>query len=339
METMSGPVEERIEAPAAGGPRREAPPGKVPVRRFAFAPSPEILRFLKSERVLHWCIAVPFLICFVTALILVAFYNAHPQRPYRALFSWIHRISGLLLALLPPLALFRGRSELRVHVRNIREAWVWSLDDFRWLARSGPAALSGKVSLPEQGKFNAAEKLNFMAVMGVWPLFVLTGAMIWMPGISFFSWVIHFSLAVLILPLMLGHLFMATINPSTRVGLRGMITGYVDRRWAKHHYRKWYREHFEKEEAPAWSRGIAPWVLRQPARVRCSGCKAVLTYHSWERLLERVFAARALRCPHCKAEVPVASGTVRSRTAEAILRHLEQGGAEDPLEGEDHPAA
>ena len=45
-----------------------------------------ILRFYRSERLLHWAIAVPFLVCFATALILVVFYNPEPQRPYRALF-------------------------------------------------------------------------------------------------------------------------------------------------------------------------------------------------------------------------------------------------------------
>jgi len=27
-----------------------------------------------------------------------------------------------------------------------------------------------------------------------------------------------------------------------------MITGFVDRHWAKHHYRRWYREHHEAAE-------------------------------------------------------------------------------------------
>ena len=42
---------------------------------------------------------------------------------------------------------------------------------------------------------------------------------------------------------------MALINRSTRPALEGMLTGYVDRAWAKHHYRRWYREHHEASEA------------------------------------------------------------------------------------------
>jgi hypothetical protein len=55
---------------------------------------------------------------------------------------------------------------------------------------------------------------------------------------------IHFSMAAAATPLVLGHIFMATVNPDTRVGLKGMITGWVSREWAQHHYRHWYDEHF-----------------------------------------------------------------------------------------------
>ena len=60
------------------------------------------------------------------------------------------------------------------------------------------------------------------------------------------------SVAVVATPLILGHIFMATVNPETRVGLSGMISGFVDRQWARHHYAHWYREHYgELERGPA----------------------------------------------------------------------------------------
>jgi hypothetical protein len=37
--------------------------------------SDEILRFQVCERHLHWAIAIPFKICYLTALILVTVYN------------------------------------------------------------------------------------------------------------------------------------------------------------------------------------------------------------------------------------------------------------------------
>jgi formate dehydrogenase gamma subunit len=186
------------------------------------------------------------MICYTTALILVTVYNPNPTRPFRLVVSWTHRISGIFLALLPLLAIIRHRHDLRIHLHNIREAWVWRLDDVKWLVLMGPATLNKKIDLPDQGKFNAAEKINFMVLTGTYPLYLFTGLMIWFSTVPFMAWIVHFSLALVATPLMLGHIFMATVNPDTRIGLSGMFSGMVDRHWAKHHYRRWYDEHFGK---------------------------------------------------------------------------------------------
>jgi formate dehydrogenase gamma subunit len=187
---------------------------------------------------------VPFIICYATALVLVAAYNPDPTRPYRALFSWTHRLSGLCLLFLPLWTVLRHRSDFDLHLQNVRTAWRWRLEDVKWLFLMGMSVIDKRVSLPDQGKFNAGEKLNFMFLTASYPLYIITGVLIWMPGVAFASWILHISLAALATPLMFGHVFMATVNPDTRVGLEGMITGHVDRHWAQHHYRHWYNEHF-----------------------------------------------------------------------------------------------
>jgi len=207
--------------------------------------SPKILRFRKSERLVHWALAIPFLLCYGTALVLVFYYNQDPLRPYRYLFSWVHRISGISLIILPPLVMMKKRGDFSVYFYNIKQAWVWTLEDFKWLALMGLAAVSSKIKLPEQGKFNAAEKINFMTLMATYPLYILTGITIWLTDAAFLSWVVHFAMALFATPLVIGHLFMAIINPDTRKGLPGMFSGHVDSQWAKHHYTRWYREHFE----------------------------------------------------------------------------------------------
>ena len=213
----------------------------------------KILRFHRTERLVHWAIAIPFLICYLTALIKIVVYHPDPQRPYRELLCWIHRGSGVCLIVLPILAVFRSTGEFRVHLNNIRQAWLWTLDDLKWLVLMGFAAISSRTKLPDQGKFNAAEKLNFMLLMTTYPLYVLTGLTMWLTDGAFVSWVVHASMGIIATPLLAGHLFMAVINPSSRVGLEGMISGFVDKSWAKHHYGKWYREQF-KEGATAGSR-------------------------------------------------------------------------------------
>ena len=48
--------------------------------------------------------------------------------------------------------------------------------DYRWLVLFPRAAVNSRVVLPEQGKFNAAEKLNFMMVSATYPFYIITGS-------------------------------------------------------------------------------------------------------------------------------------------------------------------
>lgn len=209
----------------------------------------KILRFRNSERLMHWAIAIPFLVCYATAVIMVVVYNPDPQRPFRDVFSWTHRISAVCLVVFPLLAAIICRRDYRVYFNNIKQAWIWTIEDVKWLALMGLAAINSKIELPEQGKFNAAEKINFMVLVGTYPLYIATGAAIWLTDGAFAPWLIHFAMAVIATPLLAGHIFMATVNPDTKVGLSGMISGYVDRAWAKHHYGRWYRSNFSEPVA------------------------------------------------------------------------------------------
>jgi formate dehydrogenase subunit gamma len=265
------------------------------------------------------------MVCYATAVILFAFYYANPDRPYRDLFSWIHRLSGLCLFVFPTLVLLRNRQDFRVHLDNVRQAWIWTLSDIKWLLLMGLAAVSSRFELPEQGKFNAAEKLNFMMVMGTWPLYIVTGVLIWMPGVAFVAWVLHVAMAVAATPLMLGHIFMATINPETRVGLSGMISGFVDRKWAKHHYRRWYREQFEGPgNGPARAPGSSvPKAGPSAVLVHCPACRREHAVASWASLLESVFSAEPISCSHCLGTLDVLSVAGEPHDVEWILGELD----------------
>jgi len=187
------------------------------------------------------------MVCLATGVILFTFFNLHSASASRAVLSWLHRISGACLIVFPILSVVTHWSDFSIHWYNVKEAWVWAIADLKWLALMGLSVFNRRITLPEQGKFNAAEKLNFLMVMCTYPLFIATGLLLWMPGIKFLSWIVHVGMALAATPLILGHIYMALINPDTRGGLGGMLSGYVDRHWAKHHYRRWYREIFENE--------------------------------------------------------------------------------------------
>lgn len=213
-------------------------------------PDRRILRFHVSERMLHWAVAVPFLLCAVSGLTLLFGYNLRSDGISRQVFSWLHRAGGLGLILCPAASLLWNLRSYRIHLKNVKVAATWTKDDLKWVALAGPAALSSRYKLPRQHKFNAAEKVNFLTGLITYPLFICTGVVLMLSGTNFLAWIVHVGLALLVLPLILGHIFMALVNPSTKPGLSGMICGFVDRDWAKHHYAVWYEETYGDEEKP-----------------------------------------------------------------------------------------
>jgi formate dehydrogenase gamma subunit len=266
------------------------------------------------------------MLLYATGAMMLINWGEAPPRSIHQAAVWMHQVAGVGLIALPILALLLGRRDWRMYIENVRHGWLWDRNDFRWLILFPRAAIDPRVILPEQGKFNAAEKLNFMMVMATYPVYVITGLLVWMPGVAFYSWLVHLITAFLGLPLVVGHIYMATVNPSTRIGLEGMITGWVDREWAKYHYRRWYRERFERrqgERHPEHIKGL----LGAPAQIRCQECSSVYAFDSWLELLQRTFQAEPLFCPSCENEIAVLSAETSPEVAEAILRHLESRGA------------
>jgi formate dehydrogenase gamma subunit len=297
-------------------------PSSAPTQKAGAVPSSDILRFRRSERMLHWAIAVPYVICWLSALVLAVVYSENPLLAYRDIFAVTHRIAAVGLIVLPPLVMLKNRKDYKIHLYNIKCGWLWTLNDFKWLALMGLAALSSKIKLPEQGKFNAAEKVNFMSVMVACPIFMITGLMIWMQFVPWAAWLVHGILALLVSPAMLGHIYMATVNPDTRTGLSGMFSGYVDRQWAKHHYGLWYKELFEKRVQTGHE---GREMLHPPdhrLHFHCSSCKENSTV-TWGWLLQKIFSAKAISCPNCGTTVSAISAITNQEELDWIKRKLD----------------
>ncbi len=294
----------------------------------------KVQRFVRSERFLHWALAIPFVVLYASAVAMLLFWGEPQPRHVRTIAAWIHKTAGVCLIVFPPLVLVRGWREWRVHLANLKEAFTWRASDVRWLMLSPLAAVDRRVQLPEQGRFNAGEKLNFLWVCTTYPLYIVTGLLIWMPGAALIPWVVHLTIAVLGAGPVVGHIYLATVNASTRAGLEGMITGWVDREWAKHHYRRWYRRQVEPGLAAATRPSVAGG-LRQPAEIRCATCGETQWFASWEQLLQRMFQMRPLFCPRCEHELVPAVGRTAPDVAHAVLQQLrpvagsERGGTTD----------
>ena len=192
-------------------------------------------RFSKSERTVHWANAVGFFLLLATGLILYLprLSVAVGRRP---LIKDIHFWGGIgWVAALLIVAVLGDRRGL---LRTARELDVFDREDVNWLTRRRPN---------EQARFNAGQKLNAALTAAFMVLFLVSGLLLWFgerdTRLRFASTVIlHDALLYASLALLVGHLYLALIHPSTRHALRGMTVGTVSEEWARRHHSKWKPE-------------------------------------------------------------------------------------------------
>lgn len=190
-----------------------------------------VLRFTRSERAFHWIIAVSFFSMLASGLVM-----GHRGSFHNLMYGWHLVSAGLLVLGVAAVALGGDRKALS---RTRRQLTNVDALDRRWLARMPAAVFRESPEVPA-GRFNGGQKINFMLVSVLLAaLFVsgiglvLTGHPI-TPALKASHVVAAYAAALLVV----GHLYMALVNPSTRPALRGMLSGSVDAAWEqKHHSR------------------------------------------------------------------------------------------------------
>jgi len=198
--------------------------------RSAAAPA-RIHRFTLTERLLHWTHASGFLLMLATGLILYL----------PSLSTWISRRNLVknvhiwtAVAWAVAIACIFVLGNRRALLADWRDAETFDRDDRRWL--TGRRA--------RQGKFNAGQKLNVIVTVAFALLFALSGFFLWLGerDHTFLfdgTGTLHDTLTFVSVAVLVGHLYLAVIHPSTRHALRGITTGDVDEAWAARHHAKW----------------------------------------------------------------------------------------------------
>jgi formate dehydrogenase subunit gamma len=199
---------------------------------MATAPEAKLIRrFSVSERAVHWIHASVFFSLLSTGAILY-FPALSVAVGRRQVVKDVHLWSALgwLVAVLV-VVIVGDRKALR---RTLREADRFDADDGRWLTgRRAP-----------QGRFNAGQKLNLILTGVLTVLFAVSGLLLWfgeqdtrfrLDG----SIALHDGVTLISLFLLVGHLYLGVIHPSTRHALRGITRGDVREDWAERHHAKW----------------------------------------------------------------------------------------------------
>jgi formate dehydrogenase subunit gamma len=211
-----------------------------------------VRRFTRTERALHWVLALGFFALLASGLVLYL-----PELSVlvarRPLVKALHLYTGVvwLVALALVVALGNGRSV----IATVRELDRFDEDDRRWLL--------GRPSRP--GRFNAGQKLNAALTAAFTVLFAVSGFLLWYgerdTRFRFAGTILlHDGLMYVALILLVGHLYLAIIRPATRHSLRGITTGYVRADWARRRHPKWIEE-LDREPGEAGQAGGQPHEL------------------------------------------------------------------------------
>jgi formate dehydrogenase subunit gamma len=197
-----------------------------------------IARFSLAERLMHWLLAAAFAVLLGTGLLMsVPALEGMVTRPVAK--AWHIDAAIGLAAGVVVITLARAR----VIGRTIGDLERFDRDDARWLAQI-PRRIMVGAPAPPQGRFNAGQKLNTAIVAGLMVVSYITGFLLWYgernTAYRFAGTInVHDDVMWLLIVLVIGHLYMALVNPQTRAAMAGMVRGSVDRAWALRHHAKW----------------------------------------------------------------------------------------------------
>jgi formate dehydrogenase subunit gamma len=200
--------------------------------------SGDVARYTPRERANHWVTVILFLLLAASGL---AFF--HPAFWFLSSLlgggTWariLHPFLGVLIFLSFGLAALRywGDNKIESHDRE-------------WMKHVGDFINNRDSNLPEIGKYNAAQKYVFWAMVICILLLLLSGVVLWRPYFAGYfpidliriAAVVHMLAAFFLIVTVVAHAYAAVWVKGT---VRAMTRGTVTHGWARHHHTLWYRK-------------------------------------------------------------------------------------------------
>ena len=194
-----------------------------------------ITRWSMFERVMHWYVAISFIILAITGLslmfgrsVLIPLMGKEGFAAWAQLAKPIHDYlslpfaAGLFILLLS----WIGKNGLKSY-------------DFEWLKTLGRGH-------PKADFFNAGEKVFYWLVFVGGVLLTVSGFYLLFPNLetvreSMQFWhIVHAVSGVILIAVSLGHMYLGSVG--TEGVFEGMVSGEVDEGFAKQHHSLWYEE-------------------------------------------------------------------------------------------------
>jgi len=201
-------------------------------------------RFTDYERIVHWTLAIVFLLLAISGLILLLGRSFLMPILGQEIFSIFASASKEGHNLFGPIFLVSLLMMLFSFVkRNIYEK-----GDLTWLLKGG--GFIGK-SHVTGGFFNMGEKTWYWLVILVGFVISASGLILVSPNfgqgriIMELSHVVHVGSAVILIAVSIGHMYLGSIG--SEGSFEGMKTGYVDINWVESHHDRWAKECHEND--------------------------------------------------------------------------------------------
>jgi formate dehydrogenase subunit gamma len=196
----------------------------------------EILRHPVYTRVLHWSVAITFILSLLSGF---AIYSPWLYRWLTPLFGggpmtrFLHPWFGLAFDILFFFQFLNWFAPMR-----------WDDSDRRWMRRLRAYVSNDLKTEPKDvGFFNAGQKLYFWAIVFSALLFLVTGLLLWFDHVIprwlvAVSYVLHDIAALIMLAGFIIHIYEGTAaQPGT---FQSMTDGTVTEEWAGTHHPAWY---------------------------------------------------------------------------------------------------
>ena len=202
-----------------------------------------IPRYDGMERLLHWAHTGAFLPLTLTGMVLfMPVFAPLAQGQAGQFIRLLHRIFAVFFVLVPLLyALSRPRRLLRT-LRDLR----FNHYDLEWFgAAFSYFMLRRRRDMPPQGRFNAGQKLNVIALVSGTVIFAITGLVMWygkfiVPPALFQTMVILHDVAMIVsVNLFIIHFYLAAAHPTMWQSLISMRFGVVSESYAREHHAAW----------------------------------------------------------------------------------------------------
>jgi len=198
----------------------------------------ELLRHPVYTRVLHWTVALSFVLALLSG---VAIYSPWLYRWLTPLFG-----GGPMTRALHPWFSLAFTVAFALQFINWLKSMTWTSKDTRWLKRMKAFVTNTeRTESPETGFFNGGQKLYFWLIVFSALIFLVTGFLLWFDHIVprwlvAVSYVLHDIAALLMLAGFIIHIYEGTAaQPGT---FRSMVDGTVTKDWARTHHPAWYED-------------------------------------------------------------------------------------------------